>query len=124
MGRQVYYTAVMREAGQHSVSVSLPHPQVGAAQVVALEGGEGGLADMCYPPFAQRATLELQVENEHGQTFTDVTTLSFNTRFYAILKWLVALPLALSAGLILILPQVKLAGSNAISEARPKHRNN
>lgn len=46
MGRQVYYTAVMREAGQHSVSVSLPHPQVGVAQWWRWKEVKAGLPHM------------------------------------------------------------------------------
>lgn len=52
-------------------------------------------------PSPQQMSLRLTMTNEHGQRFTDVASVAFNTRFYVVLQWAVALPLLLSGALLL-----------------------
>lgn len=51
----------------------------------------------------QVTSLTIVMENEHGQVFSDVATVSFNNEFYHVLKWLVVLPVVLGTFLVLTL---------------------
>lgn len=54
-------------------------------------------------PTPQRASVQITMYNEHGQRYTDVTSLGFNTQFYTVLKWMLLLPFAAATALLLTL---------------------
>ena len=64
-------------------------------------------------PAPMRVSLHIRMENEHGQVFWDVTSLTFNLRFYQVLKWLVAVPFTLGAVLLVCLQP------NVVGNAHP-----
>lgn len=97
-GRQVLFDQQYSEPGVYTAQVTLNEPQVRRFLLSRLRR-------QWSPPHAgvQRVSLTIRMENEHGQVFWDVSTLTFNLGFYQVLKWMVVLPFTLAAGLLVFL---------------------
>jgi len=60
------------------------------------------------PPHRTSAVLTVQMTNEFGQTFFDHVTFSFNMHFHKLLKWILVVPFALMAVVMLFIKELTL----------------